>query len=182
MLLFLLVGNGYAKTAEWEKLKNSGKAYFQAGMYAKAVEKFSKAIDLAPDSAFDLYGLYLFRGRAYSSGKLYDQAISDFTVAIEINSEDVAAYCDRGNAYALKGWYDQAFNDLNRAIRMNPEDGLSHLYRANAYYNVKEYKQAWGDLKRAQQCGQGVSAEMMDAFERKALGREEKKETLFGVF
>ncbi|MFH0918638.1 MAG: tetratricopeptide repeat protein [Candidatus Omnitrophota bacterium] len=179
VLLFLLVGNCYAKTPEWERFKGRAISHFQARSYAKAIENFSKAIELAPDSGLYLYGLYLFRGQAYSFEKLYDQAISDFITCIEINPDDVAAYCERGKTYALKGWLDQAFYDLNRAIRMKPDDGLSYLYRANVYYNAKEYKRAWEDLKKAQLFGQTVSVEMMETFENKALGRVKKEESPF---
>ncbi|HNW39539.1 MAG TPA: hypothetical protein PL125_00195 [Candidatus Omnitrophota bacterium] len=173
VFVFMLAGNSYAFT-DAEKLKNSGMAYYQAAMYEKAAEKFSKSIDLEPS-----YGAYLYRGQAYCFIKLYDQAISDFTEAIHINSNDVAAYAERGNAYALKGWYNQAFYDLNQAISMKPDDGLSYLYRAKAYYETQEYKLAWTDLKQAKVFGQPVSDEVMELYQRKALKVPAKKKSFF---
>ena len=57
-----------------------------------------------------------------------DQAIADFTKAIEIGPKDADVYNNRGIAYAAKGLYDQAIADYTKAIEIDPE-------YAEAYYN-----------------------------------------------
>ena len=63
--------------------------------------------------------------------KSHDQAISDFTKAIEMNPRYYQAYYNRGIVYGNKGQYDQAISDYNKAIEINPRF-------AQAYYNMKE--------------------------------------------
>ena len=61
---------------------------------------------------------YNDRGVAHAQGKgQYDQAISDFTSAIEINPEYAEAYYNRGVVHAQgKGQYDQAISDFTNAL------------------------------------------------------------------
>ncbi|MEE8075142.1 MAG: tetratricopeptide repeat protein, partial [Candidatus Binatia bacterium] len=63
---------------------------------------------------------YNNRGNAYTRKGQYDQAISDFNKALEINPRDAKAYNDRGVSYARKGQYDQAVSDYNKALEINP--------------------------------------------------------------
>ncbi len=58
---------------------------------------------------------YYNRGLAYFEKGQYDQAISDYTKALEINPRYARAYYDRGSAYARKGQYDKAWEDVHKA-------------------------------------------------------------------
>src|SRR5690606_21480137 len=82
---------------------------YQIGEYRKALESFSKVIDLRPDHE----SAYYYRGQAnnilavqtdtrISSSnreKMLSQAIDNYTKAIELNGEDVKYYQNRGIAY-----------------------------------------------------------------------------------
>ncbi len=175
ILLFLPFADSYARNTP-EKFKSRAVAYFQAGMYERAVEEFSKAIELGPD-----YELYILRGKANLAKKDFDNAISDFTAASEIFPNDITAYSERGKAYAAKGWFAQALYDLNRSIGMKPDDGLSYYYRADVYYAAGDYKMAWADLKKARMLGQLVSDALLEDFQKKALSGPDKK-GFFSVF
>jgi serine/threonine-protein kinase len=72
---------------------------------------------------------YNDRGIAHGEKGKYDQAISDFNKAIEINPRYGKAYNNRGIVYRLKGRYDQAIADFNKAMQINPMD-------AQAYNNL----------------------------------------------
>jgi len=72
---------------------------------------------------------YNNRGIAYGEKGQYDQAISDFNKAIEINPRYDKAYNNRGIVHRLKGQYGQAISDFNKAIEINPMD-------AQAYNNL----------------------------------------------
>jgi tetratricopeptide (TPR) repeat protein len=72
---------------------------------------------------------YNNRGAAYGEKSQYDQAISDFNKAIEMNPRYNKAYNNRGIVHRLTGQYDQAISDFNKAIAINPLD-------AEAYNNL----------------------------------------------
>jgi tetratricopeptide (TPR) repeat protein len=72
---------------------------------------------------------YNNRGIAFGEKGQYDQAISDFNHAIEMNPRYDRAYNNRGIVYRLKGQYNQAISDFNKAMAINPLD-------AEAYNNL----------------------------------------------
>ncbi len=58
---------------------------------------------------------HTIRGIAYAEKGQYDQAISDFNKALEINPRYATAYYNRGIAYKDKGQYDKAWEDVHKA-------------------------------------------------------------------
>jgi tetratricopeptide (TPR) repeat protein len=72
---------------------------------------------------------YNNRGIAFGEKGQYDQAISDFNQAIEMNPRYDRAYNNRGIVYRLKGQYNWAISDFNKAMAINPLD-------AEAYNNL----------------------------------------------
>ena len=99
----------YKKTARyWFTL---GYYYYEAGLYDKAIEAYTKAIYINPNDA----NAYSMRGSAYNEKGQYDRAIEDFNKAIEINPNDAFAYDMRGFAYFYKGDRGRATEDFNKA-------------------------------------------------------------------
>ena len=58
---------------------------------------------------------YHNRGIAYLGKEQYDQAISDFSKAIEIDPRYGEAYYKRGRSHYLKKEYDKSWKDIKRA-------------------------------------------------------------------
>jgi Flp pilus assembly protein TadD len=81
---------------------------------------------------------YNDRGIAYGEKGRYDQAISDFSKAIEINPRYGKAYNNRGIVHRLKGQYDQAISDFNKAMEINPKDAQAHNNLAWLLATAKE--------------------------------------------
>ena len=69
----------------------------------------------------------------------YDQAISDFNKAIDLNPRDADVYNHRGNAYSLKRQFEQAISDYTRAIELNPRFADAYNNRGTAYKNKSQY-------------------------------------------
>jgi len=92
----------------------------------------TKAILIEPNNA----ELYSSRGQSYCpaiSDELYDNAIKDFTKAIEINPKDPFYYYQRAETYHLQGEKEKAINDLSQAIRIIPNDVKLFIMRARYY-------------------------------------------------
>jgi len=70
-----------------------------------------KEIPSLPETSVDYYN----RGKTYASKGQYDQAISDFNKAIEIDPGFATAYNNRGIAYFYKREYDKAWEDVRKA-------------------------------------------------------------------
>ncbi len=102
------------------------------------------------------------RGSIYLSRGEYDQAISEFTKAVEMNPKDSRAYKNRGAAYMNKGQYNQAISDYTKALEINPRDAEVYNARGRTYYFSGKYKESWEDLNKAEELGYKVPPEFFD--------------------
>jgi tetratricopeptide (TPR) repeat protein len=82
---------------------------------------------------------YSNRGTAHFKKGEYDQAISDFNRALEINPRFADAYYNRGYAYGSKGQYDEAIADYSRVIELSPRFADAYYSRGFAYLNIGQH-------------------------------------------
>jgi tetratricopeptide (TPR) repeat protein len=82
----------------------------------------------------------------YNSGD-YEQAIADYSKAIELDPDDATAYSNRGSAYKESGDLEQAIADYNKAIELDPDDGTVYNNRGNAYVDIGELEDAIADFE-----------------------------------
>ena len=108
-------------------MKRSGMRFFRVILPIILFFSFSCASTPPKQNESRDAKFYNNRGAAYGEKGQYDQAISDFNRAIEINQRYTMAYNNRGIVYRLKGRYDQAISDFNKAIGINPLDPSSSL-------------------------------------------------------
>lgn len=106
-----------------------------------------KAIGLlgSPKSSLDYYA----RALAYGNLGKTDDALADYSKAIELNSRFVRAYAKRGAIYDNKNQPDLALADFNRSIELNPQYSYPYFRRGNIYYNTQRYDQAIADYTKA---------------------------------
>jgi len=111
------------------------------------------------------------QGIIYIEEGKYDQAISEFNKAIEIDSRIAVSYFNRGLVYLGKGQFDEAISDFNKSIEINPRDREAYYYRGRSHYLKKEYDKSWEDVKKAQDLDLKVSPKFLEDL-RKASGRQ----------
>lgn len=97
----------------------------------------------------DTYIPYLNRGGAYRDKGNYQEAIVDFSKAIELNSKDERAYNNRGVVYRDKGEYQAAVADFTRAIELNTSNVDAYDNRGAVYGRLSKYQEAISDFTRA---------------------------------
>lgn len=127
---------------------------------------------LLPTGCRDKSTEYYNRGIAYTEKGEYDQAILNFTKAIEINPKFAEAYYRRGIGYGKKGEYDRAIIDFTKAIEIKPKDVKAHYARGIVYAEKGEYDKALEDVQKAKSLGQQVPPEFLEEL-RNASGSEE---------
>lgn len=111
---------------------------------SNSIADYSKAIELAPDSA----DVYFNRGDAYDELGEYGKAVADYNKAIELDPTHTSAYYNRGCAYGELGAYDKAIVDYNKVIELNPNNVLAYYNRGLAYREKGEVPKAVSDLEK----------------------------------
>ena len=67
---------------------------------------------------------------SYRALKRYDDALRDYSKAIELDSNNAANYANRGVIYAYLDEIDNALIDLTKAIELDSNDASFYLVRA----------------------------------------------------
>jgi tetratricopeptide (TPR) repeat protein len=105
--------------------------------------------------------------------KKYDEAIAEFTKAIEIMPSHAHAYRARGVVYFTKSQWDQAVADFTKAIEINPNNAEAYNNRGNSYYRNGEYAKGLDDLNKAKALGYKVSANVLDELRKASQAAKE---------
>lgn len=129
-------------------LMKKGAAEEIASLNSKAVDDFSRAIELDPQSPY----AFSSRGGAWEALRDYDKAIDDYTEAIQLDPY-APHYSSRAAAFAKKGDFDQAIADYSEVTRL-AEAGSWEWKRAfqergDAWLAKKEYDRAIADYTQA---------------------------------
>ena len=155
VLAALILGT-YA-TVSAENYNNLGVQEYEKGNYEKAIEYFTKAIELKPDYAEAYFnrGLAHFKTGSYYNKEPYEKAIQDFTKAIELKPDFADAYYHRSLAYIqfvhyyrkpfsqdIIDKFNKAVNDFNKVLELDPNYALAYAGLGNAYYRYGEWVKA----------------------------------------
>lgn len=128
-----------------------GDMYNDLRSYDLAIAYYSRAIELNPnaDNGCLLHdSAYLCRAAAYRLSDQFEEAIADYTHALELNVEIVFAYYMRGASYSDIGDYEQAA-DYTRAIELDPDNSGFWRTQAWLHYQNGNYVQAAADYEQA---------------------------------
>jgi len=115
------------------------------GQWRKAVEDFSKAIELDPKSAV----LWNNRGSAYGNLGQWDKALDDLAEAVQLSPRDHHCWSCRAWAYANLRQWDKAIADYSKAIELDPENASYRNRRGFPYYELGQHDKALADYSKA---------------------------------
>ncbi|OQB00229.1 MAG: GTP pyrophosphokinase YwaC [Spirochaetes bacterium ADurb.Bin218] len=94
-----------------------GLVYFTLSEYEKAIEDFSKAIEMEPRDT----RVYTNRGLAYRMLKRYDESLRDFNKSLELNPLWPDTFYGRALTYYDLGDIQHALDDCDKAISIKPD-------------------------------------------------------------
>src|SRR5215472_18551049 len=79
--------------------------------------------------------VYDNRGTGWYLKGFYDNAIADFTEAIQRNPKFTLAFQNRGRAWHKKGEYDRAIQDFGEALRLDAKNAAAFADRGTSLLN-----------------------------------------------
>ncbi|MCL2602475.1 MAG: tetratricopeptide repeat protein [Treponema sp.] len=125
--------------------------------FSKAIAIYTRILDMKPvDNVSSL--IYKHRGIAYFTRSLYEEAISDFSQALELDPKSYKAAYYKGIVCTVLKRYPQAIDAFNLSLTVNPYQAYCLYRRAQVYYHLEDYPQALGD------CEAALALEPFDAF------------------
>lgn len=112
----------------------------------KALRLVNKAISLDPNKQ----EYYLTRADVFFRLHEWDNVIKDYTIAIDLNPNNVYPYFQRGFVYYLfiKD-YKKAISDLNKTIELDPNIPAAFALRGLSYRQYRLMTKACKDIKKA---------------------------------
>ena len=107
--------------------------------YKLAIEYFTKSIEKDPQSYQAI--AHFYRGFSYSSLGDKQEAINDYSKALELNSNLSNARYNRGLILLRDfGYYNEALKDFEELIKRNPRDADALLQRGHIYFEISDRK------------------------------------------
>ena len=94
-------------------------------------------------------GLYVKRGRNLFLLGRFEDAVGDFTTALDLDDDADAAYFGRGMALGRMGELDRSIADLGVYIQRHPESSLAYTKRGVRHIWKRNFERARRDLEMA---------------------------------
>src|SRR5579859_7884780 len=134
-----------ADKAQAEIFFAQGKVSYEAFKDEKAIQEFSKAIQLNPRFA----DAYYSRGLACYDLKEYDKAVEDFNISIELNPKSYQTYYWRANTYRSVRQDDKALSDFDKSIALNATYAEAYYWKGRTVYDLMEDEKSIESFNKA---------------------------------
>ena len=122
---------------------------FQCGKYNDAIEKLNQSLELKKDWEIP----YFYRGAANQALENYDEAILDYTKALEYNIKMTDAYYNRAKIILSRKDIEnpdinRAVEDLKKALELDPNFSEALYAMAAALKKQEKYNECLSYLNR----------------------------------
>jgi serine/threonine protein kinase/regulator of sirC expression with transglutaminase-like and TPR domain len=118
---------------------------FQPPLNDDALRFYSVTLALRPRYP----GLHQAMARSWMAKGAVEEAMAEYSKAIELDPKNATAWYDRATAYAILTQWDQAIADYSRAIELEPKNAFWWTQRGRAYGELKQWDQGLGDYSKA---------------------------------
>jgi tetratricopeptide (TPR) repeat protein len=138
-------------SASLQSHRNLGKAYYEQGKYAEAMEEFQKVVASGHALATD----HLDLGLALMQANKLDEALGELTTAKQMDPKLLAADYNLGILYKRELRYPEAEAALKRVIDADPNDPAAQFNLGTIYFAEKKLEEALDANQRVVNMGFG---------------------------
>lgn len=128
----------YLKHLKGELLFQAGVSWSEANNLGKAYILLTSALNETPEDSELTRRIYVERGLVAESRRKYNEALKDFTAAIEMDAGIAETYIYRAHIFRLKKSYGFAREDIDRALYILP-DNVNALLESGIIYRLVDY-------------------------------------------
>ena len=126
-----------------------GAAALLRGKFEYAIKAYDRALEYDKLSPVRKASIHSDRGVAYWRMRQTDQALSDFTKAIEYNPQYPQVYNNMGNVYMDMKRPKEALGVFSKAIDIAPNYGVAYNNRGSANFELGNMDEALADFSNA---------------------------------
>ena len=144
VLAIFFTSTSFCQSNKIMDLYHEGNSLYRSGKYLEAIQKYTSFIE-ATDEPLVIKSGHINRGLSYDRIQEYDKAIEDFTIAISLDSTDMASFIDRGLANMHAKNFETAKVDFNYVIQMNTDKRM----KENALYWLAQIDYKSGNMQGA---------------------------------
>jgi tetratricopeptide (TPR) repeat protein len=138
IVLSEILANLIFRRADVDNHISWGKDYLRGHNFVRAIENFSKALEL--DST--IVEVHYYLGNAYLQNQDAENAMIHYETTIKMDSTYSEAAYRLGTIYLNKEAYDQAITLFTRLIKKEPDNFNYYLYAGIAYQNGEQLDEA----------------------------------------
>lgn len=128
---------------------NKGMSAFHAGNYDKAIEYYTKVLQLYPTDPKKTFSIYFRLGTAFFMKAYYDGAAESFKKAIELNPNIARFYLYLGLSQDRVKRYDDAIMNYKKTLELDPKFATAHFNLGVKYVDSGNYDEAINYFKKA---------------------------------
>ena len=148
---------------DYKKYLDDGIFDIRDGNFAEGIKKINQSLEIKKDWEIP----YFYRAAAYQALQEFDNAILDYTKAIQLNSQMTDAYYNRAYISLIRKDIpnpniEKAVSDLEKALELNPKF-------IDALYAIAEKKKKLGNYHKALEYLEKLIQIEPDAVNAKAL-------------
>jgi putative GTP pyrophosphokinase len=116
--------------------------------FSEAINYYSRILEMKPDNSVSSL-VYKHRGMANFAKSFYEDAIVDFTHALELDRTAYKAAYYRGIVRSVLRQYSEAAGDFTYSLEINPYQPFVLYRRGQVYYHLEDYPMALADCEAA---------------------------------
>jgi tetratricopeptide (TPR) repeat protein len=138
-------------SAEVQRLRNLGKAYYEQGKYDDAVAQFEKVVGSGKTFSTDHFNL----GLALLQDNQLDQALGELTTALQIEPKLLAIHYNLGVLYKRELRYPDAEAEFRHVTGADPSDPAAWFNLGTVCFAEKKLPEALDAFERVTEMGFG---------------------------
>jgi tetratricopeptide (TPR) repeat protein len=156
--IFYLAGEGFMYLWRSKKLKLpaiivlslfavlfSVETYARCGVWKNDITLWTDVIDQYKTLEY----VYYNRGIAFTNEKRNEEAVSDFTRAIELKPDYSGAYNNRGFIFMNQNRNEEAIYDFNKSIELKSDNAVAYFNRGILFVNERRMDEAVKNFYKA---------------------------------
>lgn len=142
-------------------LLEKGKASIRRGKNKDAIEELSDALSESGSDRELQSKIFVNRGAAYQKLQRFNEAMEDYSSAIDLNSTNPNVYMYRGVIYYSQTDYMEAISDFDQVIEIDPQNPFAFYNRGMAYFKLQKFEEACDDFHKACELGNTSACRMI---------------------